>query len=62
MLVVKLSKGELCGSDHVVCLWGMYESYDYSKIKKLAMLFQGMYSVSINFSKQHSLKLNAFAL
>lgn len=31
-------------------------------IDKLAMLFQWMYSISINLWKQHSLKLNAFAL
>lgn len=31
-------------------------------IDKLAMLFQWMYSISINLWKQHSLKRNAFAL
>lgn len=31
-------------------------------IDKLAMLFQWMYSISMNLWKQHSLKLNAFAL
>jgi len=32
MLILKLSEDELCGSDCVVCLWRMYESYSYSKI------------------------------